>query len=111
MSRNPDNFLRAEAGLASAQLDADRLYDQMLDAVTRLSAAASALGTLGNAHNASPPGYGTVGSYINARAAANPTDEAWQDLKRRRDKIVADFQAMQTRAASVAAAAIAARDA
>lgn len=53
--------------------------------------------TLGRAHDAiggldagEPAGYRELLQIINDEAAAHPDDPAWQDLKRERDKIVAD---------------------
>lgn len=38
---------------------------------------------------------------INATAAANPTDETWQAVKREQDKMVADFNALKTKSVAM----------
>lgn len=41
---------------------------------------------------ASPTGFLDLVQFINAQAAANPTDEDWISIKSQKDKIVANFQ-------------------
>lgn len=40
--------------------------------------------------------YSSVVADINTEATNNPSDEAWQDLKRRKDKIISNFQSADT---------------
>ena len=51
-----------------------------------------------------PAGFAESAVYINAQAAANPTDEEWQSMKRQMDKIIVDFQAAKTRYDNIVAA-------
>lgn len=51
-----------------------------------------------------PAGYLETVQYINTQAAANPGDAAWQALKARMGKVVADYQVAKTRFTNIAAA-------
>ena len=59
---------------------------------------------LGTLNNSAPVGWLETIQYINTEAAANPADEAWQDLKRKKDKLVSDYQAIQANFQAIAAA-------
>ncbi len=53
---------------------------------------------------AMPTVYGAFVTQLNTDAAANPNDAAWTNAKAEKDQIVADFQALKTRATALATA-------
>ena len=48
-----------------------------------------------------PTTYGSIITYINTQAAANPSDPAWQNTKAEKDLIVAAYQALNTTATAM----------
>jgi hypothetical protein len=96
-----DSFTQAETALrrigdlvSGNQLKGERSIEAIDEVVTALN----------NLNQAAPTGWLDTIQYIEAQAAAFPGDEAWQDLKRRKDKLVADFQVIKARFEAVAAA-------
>jgi len=53
---------------------------------------------------AMPTAYGAFATQLNTDSAANATDSAWQTAKSEKDQMVADFQALKTRADSMVTA-------
>lgn len=50
---------------------------------------------------AMPTAYGPFVTELNAEAASNPNDSAWQTAKAEKDQMVSDFQALNTRATAM----------
>ena len=98
----PENFLMAERALDQISVDATASFTNMDRAVDQLSSASAALAAMTAA-------WTPAVNYITAEAAAAPGDAGWQSLLARKDKLVADFLAMQTLVQAVRTAAITAR--
>jgi hypothetical protein len=67
-------------------------------AVQRLRSAKKQIGQAESTLAAIPTQYSSLITWIDDQAAANPDDEAIQDLKRRKDKIAGDFNNRNTTA-------------
>ncbi len=95
---DPNSYLQAKAV-------ADRIAEEVtitIEAAERRIADLTVfVGNLDNLATPAPVGWLGWVQYVDAQAAANPADEAWQDLKRQRDKIVADFNAERSRLQSI----------
>lgn len=63
---------------------------------SRIGQARSLLTTARSDTGAMPADYGGVATDINAAAAANPGNEAWQMALAEKNLLVADFQALKT---------------
>lgn len=98
--------------IANSFTTADRALRQIGDQVTAyVTTGESAMTTLGQVaadlgmmDDPFPDGWVESVTYINAQAAANPSDPAWSALKAKQDKIVADFVAAKQRFDAIAAA-------
>jgi len=94
-----DSFLRAKNAL-------NRISDEVSGRITRAEGAMATIQTVSDELNtmgsAFPNGWLETIQYINAEAAANPDDTAWQDLLAEKDKLVADYQAAHTRFQAIA---------
>lgn len=82
------DFTGARARLDNVVQDIEQARTQYEGAVAAIGAANNLLGNL-------PTTYATVISTIDAGAAANPTDAAWQTAKAEKDLHVGDFAALK----------------
>jgi hypothetical protein len=96
-----DSYLTAERALAQITVDATAHHTDVARGIETLTSAHAKLNAMGAS-------WRPAVTYINAQAAANPSNAEWQALKARTDMIVADFIAMRNRALSIRDAAIAA---
>jgi len=96
-----DSFVRAEDAINRISAQVSSYVTVGESAMTTISQVSDDLSKMDDPF---PVGWLETAQYIDAQAAANPSDEAWQDMKRRKDKIVADFQAAQARFAGIATA-------
>lgn len=96
-----DSYTRADRILAAIAEDITYYVTSVEKAVATIDKAAADLGKFPSAY---PTGFLESIQYINTQATANPTDEAWQDLKRRKDKLVADFNATKNRFEAISTA-------
>lgn len=101
MTYVPDSFMQADAAMTTIVQQATRTVERFENKVSDISALST---ELSNMSQSAPIGWLGAIQYINDQAAANPGDAAWQDLKARSDKIVADFQNAQTRIAGAVTA-------
>ncbi len=96
-----DSYVRADDAL-------NRISQQVSSYITTGESAMTTLAQvrddLSRMDNAFPHGWLETAQFINQQAAANPDDEAWQHMKRRMDKIIADFQAASVRFDGIATA-------
>ena len=94
----PTNFLEAESNLAQIAQDAKghkATVKRGVEVIRQGSASLAGMPTL----------WADTISFIESQAAANVGDPEWETLKRRKDKIVADFQAMNAQATATNTAA------
>jgi hypothetical protein len=108
MSFVPTNYLTAEHALDEIGTLATQHFNRMDRGIALLVEARDELQRMSSA---APLGWIEAVQYIDAQATANPGDVQWQTLKARKDKLVADFTAMRTRANNVLTAAQTARGA
>lgn len=89
-----DSYVRADDALR-------RISEQVSSYVTTGESAMATIAKvrddLATMETGFPNGWLETVQFINQQADANPNDEAWQDLKRRTDKIVADFRSAKDR--------------
>ena len=97
----PSTFVEADAAVRRI---ADLVTAQKVKGDRAVVAIDEVIADLNTISSPSPDGWLDAIQYINAQAAANPTDEAWQDLKRKKDLIQSDFQAIRTNFQAIAAA-------
>ena len=89
-----DSFVRADNALTRISAQVSSYVTTGESAMTTISQVKDDLNDMSQVW---PIGWLETIQYIDAEAAANASDEAWQDLKRKKDKLVADFQAAKTR--------------
>jgi len=94
MTYAPTTFLEAEAGLNVVTTDVAGIKASVATAIARINEADV---RMGNVVQAAPVGWLDLVTYVNTQATANGSDQAWQDLKRRKDKIVADVTSIQNK--------------
>lgn len=104
MAFAPVNKLTAERALDQIGVDATAYYYQMSNAVDQIASAYTLLAGMATSWNAAV-------TFVNDQAAANPGDTEWQEMKARKDMLVADFFAMRDKVLAVRNAAQTARDA
>ena len=97
----PDSYLRAEAALNQITADVSSQVVQAERAIAQLQTIEAALTKMSQT---APNGWAGAAAYIDAQVAANPGDAAWEAMKARKDKIVADFQARKNMIAAINAA-------
>lgn len=98
MSFTPENFLLAERALDQITQMATDHFDVMDAGIKRLVQAVQSLQNMQGDWTA-------AATYIDNQATAFPTDQDWQRLKARKDKIVTAFLMMRDRATLVRDAA------
>lgn len=97
----PDNYLTAERALDQIITDATSSHTDVTRGIETITNAHSKLAAMATA-------WQDAVALIDTEAANNPGDPQWQELKARKDKIVADFLVMRDRARNVRDAANAA---
>lgn len=102
MAFTPTNFLEGTRALDQVAQEATSHRNLMDQGIRQLEQAASRLQAMGT-------DWSAAATFIDDQAAANPTDEDWQSLKARKDKMVADFASMRDLSISVRDAATTAR--
>ena len=102
MAFTPENFLMAEAALDKIAEEATQHIGVVDTAISRLEAAVTRL-------QAMAADWSPAGAFIDTQVVANPADVEWLSLQVRKDKLVADFQAMRDLSIAVRDAATAAR--
>lgn len=90
-------FTQAKNTLDAIAARSDRNRRRVAQARTLLNEAASDLAAM-------PAAYSGFVSDLNAAAAANPSDEAWQHALSEKNHMVADFQALRTEVDALVAA-------
>lgn len=102
MAFTPTNFLTADRALDQIGQDATTYFNNGDRAIEQIVQAANNLAAMQTA-------WGPAIAFIDAQAAANPSDEQWAALKARKDKMVANFFQMRDLIIAVRDAAQAAR--
>jgi len=92
MTYAPVNYTEAESGITVAAGELTAVMESVRTAIARIEAADSRMTALAQA---APVGYLGHIQWINAQATALPSDQAIMDLKRRSDKLSADFGTVQ----------------
>lgn len=98
MAFTPTNFLEAERSMDQISQEATQHSQLVQNAISSLEQAAQRLTDM-------EANWGNAVAFIDNQAAANPTDEQWQNLKARKDKMVTDFISMRDQAIAVRDAA------
>lgn len=104
MAFTPINKLTTERALDQITVDATEYFYRMERAVEQISTCLVSLAGMSAA-------WAPAVTFIDAAEIAAPGDKEWQALKARKDSLVTDFNAMQTKVQAVRDAAITARDA
>lgn len=84
------------ATFTETKMALDEIAERTTQSMKRRDQAKAMLTTAQSDLVAMQSAYTTIISELNAAAAANPGDAAWQGAKAEKDQMVADFQALKT---------------
>lgn len=92
------------ASYATTKQTLDQIADDIARAQRQVDLARDNLSTAAVNLAAMPSQYSAFVAQLNADAAANPGNEAWQTALAEKNELVGDFQALRTRAEALLAA-------
>ena len=104
MAFTPDNFMSAERALDQMSVEGVAAMKNVERAIEQIEQNTAILENLPNLK-----GWKSTADYINAQQDANPTDDEWKALRRRKSKLFQDARDMKARATAIRDAAIAAK--